>query len=80
MEINEKIDAVEKRIQFWRVCISSVQNDLDSLRSNIPLNEDNGGKEINIEQRITHCLEYLDMCDRKIAHLSQEKEALTNQV
>lgn len=79
MEIYEKIDVINQRIQVWQTCVSSVQSDLEKLQANIPLDEDNGGKEIDTEQRILHCLDYLDMCNRKIMLLVQEKEALTNQ-
>ena len=79
MEIYEKIDIVDERIQFWQNCITSVQNDINKLQTNIPLNEDNGNKEINVGQRILDGLAYIDICNNKIAYLMQERQALTNQ-
>lgn len=76
----DKINIIDEKIYFWQTCLNSVLEQIRTLEAGKEiLEENNGDKEINIPNRISHGYEYIDMCNKKIAFLEDQKRLLTNQ-
>lgn len=75
----DKINIIDEKIYFWQTCLDSVLEQVKTLEAGkeIP-GENNGDKVIDIQDRISHGYEYIDMCNNKIAFLEDQKKLLTN--